>query len=412
MSNSLSIAVVTATLKALLLKETPKVDIALSDLEVTTMPLDKAREGISKCQLNLDLYQVAVNPAWRNLDPPTARPGERAFPALPLTLHYLLTAWGRGDKDPDSYGHRTLGAALTVLHDHPLMDPDELRNALAGSDLHAQSERVRLTFLPMNLEELSRLWTGFATHQRLSMALEVSVILLDSRRQAQAAPPVLRRGPDDRGITSQPDTTLDLPLPQVDALVYPAGQASAQLGDILELQGRHLTGTLALRWSHPLLAAAPAATVIEQTDTRIRIQLPGPGDAGAASWVCGLLGLQLRFTQGGLTQDANPVPVLLGPAITSALPMAVTRDGTGKATFPLTFAPPVRPEQGLSLLVGSQELKAPPRTVAVTSGSFTWPGAPAGPFLLRLRADGVDSRFLDRTTTPAAFLASAKATLS
>src|SRR4029077_18133535 len=98
MSNSLSIATVTAALKALLLKEVPKVDTPHSDLDVTTIPLDKARDGMTKSQLNLDLYHVAVNPAWRNQDPPTSKPGEKAFPALPLTLHYLLTAWGRGDK--------------------------------------------------------------------------------------------------------------------------------------------------------------------------------------------------------------------------------------------------------------------------------------------------------------------------
>jgi hypothetical protein len=412
MSNSLSIAAVTAAIKSLLLREVPKVDTALSDLEVTTMPLDKAREGVTKTQLNVDLYHVAVNAARRNQEPPTARPGEKAYPALPLTLHFLLTAWGRTDRDPDGYGHRAFGAALAVLHDHPLLDPQELKDALAGSDLYAQRERVRLTFMPMNLEELSKLWTGFATNQRLSMALEVSVVLLDSRRQAQIAPPVLRRGPDDQGVQSQPNLDLDLPIPQVDAVVYPNGQTCAFLGDTIELQGRHLAGTLVLRWSHPLLGGSPTVTVLSQTDGSIKLQLPGPGDSGAATWVNGLLGLQLRLTQAGRTLDSNPVSVLLGPTITTPMPMAVTRDGAGKATFNLSFAPQVRAEQSLSLLVGSQELKVPAHSVPLSGATFVWPGAPSGPFLLRLRADGLDSRFLDCSTTPATFLPSASVTLS
>ena len=63
MSNTLAIAAATCTLRNLLLAQMPVLDSNLSDLEVTLQPLDIARKGISKAQLNLYLYQVIYNAA-------------------------------------------------------------------------------------------------------------------------------------------------------------------------------------------------------------------------------------------------------------------------------------------------------------------------------------------------------------
>jgi len=82
----------------------------LADLEVTTQPPDLARKGVTKAQLNLFLYQTVVNAAWRNQDMPRqVRPGENAGPPLALNLHYMITAYGRGDGDNDAVSHRVLG---------------------------------------------------------------------------------------------------------------------------------------------------------------------------------------------------------------------------------------------------------------------------------------------------------------
>src|SRR6185437_12405922 len=111
MSNVLAIAATTRTLRNLLLARIPALDAELSDLEVTLQPPDIARKGISKSQLNLFLFQVVTNAAWSNLDMPgRVRPGETAPPALALNLHYLITAWGRGDSDSDALSHRVLAA--------------------------------------------------------------------------------------------------------------------------------------------------------------------------------------------------------------------------------------------------------------------------------------------------------------
>ena len=174
----------------------PVLDPELTDLEVTTQPPDLARKSITKAQLNLFLYQIAFNPAWRNMDVPRqTRPGETAPPALPLNMHFLITAYGRGESDNDSLSHRVLASAMSVLNDHAVLGRDEIRNALANNDLADQLERVRIAPQAFSTDELFKLWTAFQTNYRISTAYEVSVVLIDSRSSARAALPVLKRAP-------------------------------------------------------------------------------------------------------------------------------------------------------------------------------------------------------------------------
>src|SRR5215471_19778170 len=245
MSNALSVAAITVTLQAIL-GNGVTADPDLTDTTVTVLPLDKARGSNTANQLNLFLYQVLPDAAWRNMNIPTqvAR-GETGIPPLALTLHYLLTAFGRDNDTTGPTGHHLLGQAMSILYDHALLGPDEIRAATAASlptsDLDRQVERVRINLQPLSLEEISKLWTGLATQYRLSVAYEVSVALIDSTQPAKAPLPVLTRGPGDQGISSQ--ANLISPFPALDQIQLPNNQPSALLGDTLVLTGQHLDGT-------------------------------------------------------------------------------------------------------------------------------------------------------------------------
>jgi hypothetical protein len=173
MSNELAIAAVTASLKHLLQAITADGD--LNDTSVTILPLDKARGNNIANQLNLFLYQIQRNPAWVNSDMPRqVRAGESGFPPLPLNLWYLLTAFGRNDDSDNSaqpFGHHVLGKAMSILHDHPVLSAADIiaatQTILPTSDLDRQIERIRITLQPLSVEEIYRLWTGFATPYRL-----------------------------------------------------------------------------------------------------------------------------------------------------------------------------------------------------------------------------------------------------
>lgn len=170
MSNSLAIAAVTSTLRHLLDRGLNR---EIPGAKVTTRPPDKARGGDSGNQVNLFLYHTAPNAAWRNI-----KPGEADQPPLALNLYYILSAYGQNEDDPDPFSHRLLGEAMHILHNHPVLDPVEIKESLDGSDLHKQAERVRVTLQPLSIEEISKLWTAFQTPYRISVAYEVSVVLI------------------------------------------------------------------------------------------------------------------------------------------------------------------------------------------------------------------------------------------
>jgi hypothetical protein len=171
MSNALAIAAVTETLRRIL---DTGINSVISGTTVTAKPPDKARNGITTNQVNLFLYQTEVNAAWRNMDiPRQVRPGETGRPPLALNLYYLITAYGESDED--SRAHRLLGLGMGLLHDHTLLGAGEIESALADADLHEQVERVRITFQPLNIEEMSKLWTTFQTQYRISAAYQVAL---------------------------------------------------------------------------------------------------------------------------------------------------------------------------------------------------------------------------------------------
>src|SRR5262249_24067444 len=94
----------------------------------------------------------------------------------------------------------------------------------------------------LSTEELSKLWTTFQAPYRLSVAYEVHVVLIESNRASKAAPPVIWRGPANRGN----DATASLipPIPEVTDFAYKfASQPSARPGEPITFTGHDLDGT-------------------------------------------------------------------------------------------------------------------------------------------------------------------------
>ena len=177
MSNALAIAAVTTALRNLL---DQGLNAEVPGTKVTTRPPDKARDNFTGNQVNLFLYQALPNAAWRNLDPRQARSERPGQPPLALNLCYLLSAYGQNDDDPDPASHRLLGEAMRILHEHPVLEPREIGDGSLGIDEHEHAERVRIALRPLSVEEMSKLWTIFQTPYRLSVAYEVSVVLIEN----------------------------------------------------------------------------------------------------------------------------------------------------------------------------------------------------------------------------------------
>ncbi|MDE2154825.1 MAG: DUF4255 domain-containing protein [Xanthomonadaceae bacterium] len=408
MSNVLAMAATTRTLRNLLLAQIPALDPELSDLEVTLQPPDIARKGISKSQLNLFLFQVVTNAAWSNLDMPgRVRPGESAPPALALNLHYLITAWGRGESDSEALSHRVLAAAMSTLHDRAVLDGNDISNALPDNDLAGQVERVRITRLPQSVEELSKLWTAFQTNYRVSAAYEAAVVLIDSQAAMRAPLPVLRRGPQDRGVIATASAA-----PVLDALTYPRTQAAVRLGEDIVLGGRQLTTDHALaRFSSlrldtpvdlvPAAGAAAGTLGVHLADT--------VEDADAASrWAPGIYTVALLLQPPGLPPLlSNELPLVLAPTIA----LGALAAAAGDITVNLTCLPRIRDGQRVFLLFGDrllapQGMNNPADPHQPTALAFQVPGVSAGTYTVRLRVDGADSIPVDFSGGVPAFAAS------
>jgi hypothetical protein len=405
MSNALAIAAVTATLDAIL-GSGVHADADLSDTALTLLPPDKARTGITSNQLNLFLYQVLPNAAWRNQDYPVAvKPGETGMPPLALTMFYLITVFGRDNDNSQPFDHHLLGKAMSILYDHALLGPDEIKLAFPGSELERQVERVRITLQPLSVEEISKLWTGFATQYRLSVAYQVSVALIESTQSVKTPLPVLTQGPQNKGPSSQGN--LIPPFPALNSVTPPAQRPSALLGDTLALTGFMLDGSNIGVVFHTGLWNAPVerAPLAGGTSTALSVTIPN----APAIWPAGLYTVTVMVQRPGESyrRSTNQLPISLAPSMVF-LP---TTAAAGSVTFTMTCTPQVFPGQQVSLLVGDQELPAPDVAVATNSLSFTTT-LTAGEYYLRLRVDGVDSVLVDRSVTPPVFDSTQKVTIT
>ena len=407
MSNSLAIAAVSATLRSLLergLWMAPD----LEDTRVTTLAPDRARGNLTINQLNLFLYQAVPNAALHNIDMPRqVRPGETGHPPLPLTLFYLITAYGR-DND-EVFAHRVLGRAMSILHDYPLLGADEIRAALPLSDLADQVERVRITPQPLSLEEMSKLWTTFQTQYRVSAAYQVSVVLIESTREAKTPLPVLTIGVGDSGPVVQPD--LVPPFATLEQACPPSQRTSALLGDTLTLRGHHLAGDQVLvRFANPNLSdTEPRPTLEPRTANEVKVTIPDD----SVKWPAGLYTVAVIAKQAG--QDdrvTNELPLTLAPKITGIAPANPVRDANRNVTLTVICEPQVRPNQRASLLLGDRQVRAVPPGAPTDTLEFFIEGAPVGSFFVRLRVDGVDSPLIDRTVTPPVFDPAMRITIS
>jgi hypothetical protein len=406
MSNATAIAAVTATLQAILGTEITA-DPDLNDTTVTALPLDKARGTITTNQLNLFLYQILPNAAWRNMDMPTrVRPGESGMSPMALDLRYLITVFGRENDTSQPFDHHLLGKAMSVLYDHALLGPDEIKIAFPGSGLENQPDRVRITLQPLSLEDISKLWMGFATQYRVSVGYDVSVTLIDSAQPVKAALPVLGRNAQDKGWQSQ--ANLNPPFPALNSVTPPNQQQSARLGDTLTLAGINLDGTnIGVQFNHPLWTApVGVAPIAGGTTSQLSVQIPN----SPTVWPAGFYTLAVLVQRPGETyrRTTNQLSFSLAPSVTVTPASAPA----GSVTYTAACTPQVQVGQAVSLFLGDAEIAAQAFTAQTGTLTFAATGLVAGSYYFRLRVDGVDSLLVNRSVTPPVFDATQQVTVT
>jgi hypothetical protein len=365
-------------------------------------PGDDARRGVT-----VFLFQVTPNAALRNADLPARDAGGRLVqrPTAALDLHYLLTCFG----DAASFEpERIMGSLARRLHEQAVLDPpliaaavEEAQNLphLAGSDLGDAPERVRFAPTPLNLEELSKLWSIlFQTSYRLSAAYRASVVQLEARADAAPGLPVRRRG----GFV--------LPLAQAEILAVKAADGPTRpitWGSSILLTGRGLDrGTL--------LVNGVAATPASITRERIELDLL-PASFGGAVLNAGVATVRLRLppppgAPAHLARETAAFPFLLRPvAVPGALAAGpADPDGRHDGTLTVTLDPPLATGQAVRLLL-DRVLPRPPVAAVLApvipaaavfplaDVAFAFTELPAGTYLLRAQLDGAESAMVVAT---------------
>jgi len=292
MSSPLAVASVSFVLVDLLNNGLIDRDIgsSLGEVMVTAVAPDRVDEQRNtKSALNLFLYNVTQNEAWRNVNYPSRNAAGVLInnPPLALNLHYLLTAYGA----EQFHAEILLGYGMQLFHETPVLPRAAIRRSLAGpsqvqaggglpgamlnlytSDLADQVELVKIWPQTLTTEEISRLWTAFQAKYRPTAAYQVSVILIESEASTQPSLPVQKRT-----VTVTP---FQKPvITQILSQANPAAPALNQpifMNSILVLQGNELQGG-----ATSVLFGSITATPTKITGSQITVPVPAGLLAGA-----------------------------------------------------------------------------------------------------------------------------------
>lgn len=394
MSNFLAVATVTAALNVALSE-------ALADMDLGSPTVTTARPDTNghmpTTGVNIFLYQVMPNAAFRNIDLPTRRSSGELIqrPQAALELNYLLSFYGDETKlEPQ----RVLGGVVRTLHSQPILTRDLIRTTIARSDfdflvtsdLADAIELVKFTPLPLTLEDLSKLWLVFLqTPYSLSVAYQATMVLIESELSTQQALPVR-----ERNIYVNP-----MRRPLIEA-VRSADGAPIVSTSTIRVMGQRLLGETTKVTISGIDASANIQT---SSDTEITLTLPATVKAG----VQGLQVIQPAMMGTPETEHAgvqsNLAAFVLCPQIN--LKPDNSPDITVSASdLTIKVTPPVAKTQSTNLLLN--ELNAP-NTRAPRFYSLEWentaPGdetdtlvfpitsVTAGVYLVRVQVEGADS---------------------
>jgi hypothetical protein len=386
MSNSLAIATVTGTLVTRvtgLLNEA-----GLTGLEVSAShPTNDPKPGVY-----ITLYQLNPNASLRNADLPTRRasgePAQR--PTFPLNLRYVFSFVGDADKFE---AERLAGLVLADLHARPVLSAPEIdafvnslpdSHALRASDLAREAERVRLSPLSLDIEELSRVWGLFnQSFFALSSCWEASVVWLDGKVEPSIALPVATTG-----VTVLPVSRPALTRLYAEATHQPVVESS----DTLVIEGSQLLGQRTrLVIGDASLDVGPA----QLSEGKLRVPLAGvsglspgvhavtieqrvvvPGAAGTGERTSGV---------------SNALAVMVRPSLGT---LSVSGTGSTRSVHVvITPAPRAGQSLEISLEATDQSARRTSRNASISAAEtvFEITGLSVGDWLVRVSVDGASS---------------------
>jgi hypothetical protein len=376
----------------------------MTGIQVTTLRPD-SQLPTDVPGINIFLYQVTPNTAFRNADLPTRRSDGTLVqrPQLALDLHYLFTFYGN---DAELEPQRLLGSAASTFHTYPTLSSSEITQALANvqpfnaapflappfnvpplqPDLALQAERVKITPVTLSLEDLSKLWSVFYQIPfSLTLAYLANVVLIErTDLSPQSGLPV-----QTTSVTAVP---MSQPVPsRVTLQSNPTGPIVAGSTVVISGTGLRVSG-VNVQFANDAALLPPSFV----SDTQLIVTLPANLQAGPQG-VQVIQTLALGPTSAAhIVSRSSTVAFVLRPSIVGAV--------TGSATaIQFVVSPAVGPGQTITLLL-NEATQPPPLTPAAylftldplsalaTNLTIPISGVIAGiTYFVRVQIDGAES---------------------
>lgn len=386
MSNFLAIATVTEALRQLL-DEVVKEDV--SGATATAVRPAGSGSELAQVGVNVYLYQASPNTSWRNEDLPSRREDGTAIqrPRAALDLHYLLTFYGDEKRlEPQ----RVMGSTLQVLHSQSILSRQQIQKTvqsvdyLRDSDLAQAMELVKFTPVPLSVEELQNLWSGFfQSPYSLSVAYQGSVIFIEGKVPIQKPLPV--RGRNLYAATFR--------QPVIEQIISEEGAGEPIIaGTALVVRGRNLLGdvtTVAIEDEE-----IGPSNILEIRDSEIKLRLPSPPRRA------GLLGLQVihkRMMGSPPTphqgDESNLAAFVLRPEISvdEARKVVHVSPAVGKDQRLVLHLNEVPPGASQTLPLRARSFLLPSRKAAISEIPLPVDDLGTGNYLVRVEVDGAES---------------------
>jgi len=343
-------------------------------------------------QLNLFMYYASVNSAYRNVGLPSRdSQGNRiANPPLALNLHYLVSAYGKTELDPEIL----LAWAMQIFHENQILTRQTIQNQLAAmasshgatiemqavakTPLANQVEQLKIIPEALSNEEISKLWMAFNTHYRPTTSYQVSVVLIEETRPIKSNMPV--------------QTRQLLAIPGQAPEITSINPASVATNKQLTINGQYLLGDNPRDTVVVIDDITIVPDVLQSNCLKITIPASLPAGVRKLRVVRGV-----SFRTGGVAHPgftSAPFLFALTPTITTAPPITIKVGNT----LSLNVSPDIGSNQRATLFIGnmavSRDLVPAGAPATSTTVSFTIPKdfpASASPQALRLQVDNVDS---------------------
>jgi hypothetical protein len=236
---------------------------------------------------------------------------------------------------------------------------------------------IKITPATLGREEMAWLWTALKADYRPTFPFQVSVVLIQRQFPSSIALPVL-----SRNIAAQANATA--PSLQVQ---LPPGETAAVPGDTITVTAASLSGAGQIGLSNQRLGIQypPFAPLTPLPITGNSLTFKVPSDP--ANLPAAVYDLAVIFTDGSGTvlQIMHGLP--LCPTILASPAPAAAANSAGTLVT-LSCNPQVRPNQNVSLLMGSNAAPAQPFTAATGTLTFQFtPALPSGSYVARLQVD-------------------------